>query len=440
VRAQRLGGEPGAEAVVGGVTTLRRVEAAPRRWRDYVGIAPDEIVEEAEQLAAELEGARVLHVNATAYGGGVAELLSSEIGLLRDLGVEAEWRLLCPDPAFFQATKHLHNAMQGHAGEFDGPDLAVYLERNRHCEAMVGNDWDAVVVHDPQPAALIAGDAAPGASWVWRCHIDTSTPDYDAWQLLRPFVSAYDRAVFTLPSFAPPDLSPELVTTIAPAIDPLSAKNRPLPRHFARQVVGAAAVDLARPLVVQVSRFDPWKDPLGVVAAWRLARERVPGLQLALVGAMADDDPEGWEIYEQVRAATAGDPDCHLLTNLTGIGPLEVNAFQREADVVVQKSLREGFGLTVAEALWKETPVVGGNAGGIPLQLGDDEGGILVGDVEECAEAIASLLEDVDLAERRGRAGRERVRREFLVPRLARDDLRLYSKLLGAERTSVAAL
>jgi trehalose synthase len=194
--------------------------------------------------------------------------------------------------------------------------------------------------------------------------------------------------------------------------------------------VAAAGVDLARPLVVQVSRLDPWKDPLGVVEAWRLAREHVPGLQLALVGSMADDDPEGYAIYERVRAETAAEPDCHLLTNLNGIGALEVNAFQREADVVVQKSLREGFGLTVSEALWKETPVVGGDVGGIPLQLGDDVGGLLVRDVDGCAAALVALLEDAELAGRKGRAGRERVRTEFLMPRLVRDELALWARLL----------
>ena len=182
--------------------------------------------------------------------------------------------------------------------------------------------------------------------------------------------------------------------------------------------------------MVQVSRFDPWKDPIGVVDAWRRAREDVPGLQLALVGSMADDDPEGWEIYEQARLATADEPDCHLLTNQTGIGAVEVNAFQREADVVVQKSLREGFGLTVAEALWKRTPVVGGNAGGIPMQIGHDEGGILVDNVEACAAAIVRLLTEAELRDHKAAAGRERVRREFLLPRLARDHMRLYDDLL----------
>jgi trehalose synthase len=399
---------------------------------DYREIAPDRILEEATEQGRALRGARILHLNATAYGGGVAELLASEIGLLRDVGVQAEWRVICPDDAFFQVTKQIHNAMQGKAEGLSDTDRAVYIERNAHCAAMLGDDWDLVVVHDPQPAALRADDPAPNARWIWRCHIDTSTPDLEVWEFLSSFVVDYDAYVFTLPAFAPVELAGERLAVIAPAIDPLSTKNRSLPRFLARSTIAATGIDLARPLVVQVSRFDPWKDPLGVVEAWRIARKQVPGLQLALVGAMADDDPEGWQIYEIAREATASEPDCHLLTNQTGIGALEVNAFQREADVVVQKSLREGFGLTVSEALWKETPVVGGNAGGIPLQIGEDEAGILVGSVGECAAAIVALLEDEALAERKGRAGHERVRREFLTPRLARDDLAHYATLLNA--------
>ena len=420
-------------------TTLQPVAVAPKDWENYRSIAPDDILDDAADSARALRGARILHVNATAYGGGVAELLTSEIALLRDLGIDAEWRVICPDAAFFEVTKQIHNAMQGKAAGLSESDRAVYVERNEHCAAMLADEWDVVVIHDPQPAALRAYDPVPGARWIWRCHIDTSTPDPDAWAFLGSYVSAYDAYVFTLAAFAPAEFERDRLAVIAPAIDPLSTKNCSLPHFLARSTVAATGIDLARPLVVQVSRFDPWKDPLGVVEAWRIARERVPGLQLALVGSMADDDPEGWGIYELARKATASEPDCHLLTNQTGIGALEVNAFQREADVVVQKSLREGFGLTVAEALWKETPVVGGDAGGIPLQIGDDEAGVLVDNVEDCAAAVVALLEDAELAERKGRIGRDRVRRDFLIPRLARDDLALYAKVLSSAAQGASA-
>ena len=413
-------------------TTLRRVDVPPRQWDDYRAVVPDDVTEAAFAAAAEARGARVLHVNATSYGGGVAELLASEIGLLVDAGVDAQWRVICPDAALFEVTKRMHNALQGREVTFTSEDRDTWLRHNEHCAAMVGGGWDVVVVHDPQPAAL--GTFAPTASenWVWRCHIDTSTPDAGAWELLRPYVERHGTAVFTLPAFRPPDLSVARFEAIAPAIDPLSTKNRDLPPATAREIVARAGVDPDRPLVVQVSRFDPWKDPVGVIEAWRLVRERVPGVQLALIGAMADDDPEGWDVYAAARDAAAGEQDCHLLTNQQGIGALEVNAFQRHADVAIQKSLREGFGLTVAEALWKATPVVGGDAGGIPLQIGaDGEGGALVGDIASCAAAVAELLEDDALRGRKGRAGHERVGRDFLMPRLARDDLALYSELLG---------
>ena len=415
-------------------TALRRVDVSRRRLDDYRGVAPDPVLDELAALGRALDGARILQLNATAYGGGVAELLSSEVALMRDAGIDVEWRVICPDDEFFAVTKRVHNAMQGQALELRPDEISTYLAHNRHCAGMLGDEWDLVVVHDPQPAALIAGEDAPHARFVWRCHIDTSRPEPTTWDFLRLFLAAYDAAVFTLPAFVPLDLPREQVAIIAPAIDPLTAKNRALPRHFARRVIAGFGVDLTRPLAVQVSRFDPWKDPVGLVDAWYAARERVPGLQLALVGAMADDDPEGWAIHEQLAHATRDEPDCHLLTNLDGVGPLEVNAFQREADVAVQKSLREGFGLTVSEALWKETPVIGGNAGGIPLQIGDDEGGILVGDAKECVEAIVTLLEDEQLAAAKGRAGHERVRSEFLTPRLVRDDLALYAQLLLAAR------
>lgn len=412
-----------------GETTLRRIETQPRRLDDYEEIAPDELLKEARTLAGELADARLLQVNATASGDGVAELLASEVGLMRGLGIDVEWRLICPDAELFRVTRHIHHAMQGQ-GTLSRSEIARYLSHAKHCGAMLDDGWDIVVIHDPQPAALIASQAAPEAQWVWRCHIDTSAPSEETWELLRPFVWSYDAAVFSLADFVPPGLASDRIEQIAPAIDPFTARNRPLPRELSQSIVIGAGIDPARPLVLQVARFDAWKDPVDVIAAWRLAREQVPGLQLALVSAMADDDPaEGFAVYEQAREASSGETDCHLLTNLHGVGPLEVNAFQREADVVIQQSLREGFGLTVSEALWKQTPVVGCNAAGIPMQLSDDAG-ILVSSIEACAGAIVNLLEDHDFAAQLAESGHERVRREFLMPRLVRDDLRLYASLL----------
>ena len=286
-----------------------------------------------------------------------------------------------------------------------------------------------MIVHDPQPAALLSMHGKGNARWVWRCHIDTSEPNPETWTFLRPYLADFDAAVFTMPQFVPPDFPVQRVEAIAPAIDPLSPKNLELDLDTARQILDWIGVELPGRLVTQVSRFDAWKDPLGVLAAYRLVREEIGELQLALVGSMALDDPEGWEVYGQVAEHAADDPLIHLYTNLTGVGNVEVNAFQRLSEVVVQKSIREGFGLVVSEALWKGTPVVAGRAGGIPLQMPDGVGGAMVDSVEECADAMLSLLGDPSAAEQLGRSGREHVREHFLLPRLLMEELRLLATL-----------
>jgi trehalose synthase len=408
-------------------TALRRVQLAVRDLDAYAEATEHDVLDEVRELAADLRGLRLVQFNSTASGGGVAELLQSLLPLELGLGLDVEWRLLCPDDALFSVTKHLHNALQGRREPMAADELALYEDRNAHCAPMLGTGWDVALIHDPQPAALrrLAPDAA--LRWLWRCHIDTSDPEPGAWSYLRPVVEGYDRVVFTVAEFVPPDLD-RPVDLIPPAIDPLSSKNSDLSEAEAARVLVRFGIDPGRPVVVQVARFDPWKDPLGVIAAFDRARRRVPGAQLALIGSLATDDPEGWAILEQVNERAAGVPDCVILSNLDGVGPHEVNAFQRAAEVAVQKSLREGFGLTVSEALWKGTPVVGGRAGGIPLQLGPDSP-LLVDSVDECGDRIAELLEDPAARRRHGLAGRERVRREFLIPRLLRDELRLLRRL-----------
>ena len=267
------------------------------------------------------------------------------------------------------------------------------------------------------------------AKWIWRSHIDTSQPNPGVWSFLRPFLAEYDASIFTMAEFVPADLPTPVAEIIPPAIDPLNPKNLVLPESTARQVLEWIGIRTERPLVTQVSRFDPWKDPLGVIEAYRLAREEVPDLQLALVGSMASDDPEGWDMYRAIRSAIAGDKQVHVFTNLVGVGNIEVNAFQALSRMVIQKSLREGFGLVVAEALWKGTPVVAGRAGGIPLQMADGTGGILVDSVQECARAMVSLLQDEPRARSLGASGRERVRQHFLIPRLVLDELSLMRRL-----------
>jgi len=409
---------------------LQLVDVGVRSIAAYRGIAPDPILDELADLASDLRGARVLHINATPYGGGVSELLRSVVPLLNDLGLAADWRIIGGDDAFFDATKTLHNALQGSPVNLSDAQRTAFLARSEANARQMEKAYDIVVVNDPQPVALPALHGKGDARWVWRCHIDTSHANSDAWAILRPFLAQYDAAVYTMREFIPDDLPINRVELIPPAIDPLSPKNLDLPESLARAVLDWIGIELGRRLITQVSRFDPWKDPLGVIAAYRLVREQHPGIQLALVGSMAFDDPQGWSMYGQLQAEIQGDPLIHLFTNLSGVGNVEVNAFQRLSDVVVQKSIREGFGLVVSEAMWKHTPVVAGRAGGIPLQMADGAGGLLVDSVDETADAITRLLDEPELAAELGRSGHSRVRKHFLLPRLLLDELRLMHSLL----------
>ncbi len=412
---------------------LEGVDVGSQSVGRYADDAGAEAVDALRDLAGPLRGARVLHVSATPYGGGVAEILRSEIPLLRDLGLVADWHLISGDDAFFTVTKSIHNCLQGSSTGLTPADEQHYLAQSTHNARILDESYDLIVVHDPQPLALPELRGRGNSRWIWRCHIDTSEPNPEVWGFLRPFVAGYDAAVFTLGGFVPPEFPIERVEIIPPAIDPESPKNIALGTVLATRVLEWIGVDTHRPFVTQVSRFDPWKDPLGVIDAYRLVREEVPDLQLALVGSMALDDPGGWDIYRQIIAATRADPDIHVFTNVTGIGNVEVNAFQSLAQVVIQKSIREGFGLVVSESLWKRTPVVAGRAGGIPLQLQDGAGGYLVDSVDECAARVYELLQDPrqrqDLAER----GRSLVRDRFLLTRLLADELRLYASVLGTK-------
>ena len=402
---------------------------------NYRRIVGDEMIDEIDGLARDLRGVRICHVNSTGFGGGVAELLSRNVPLARALGIQTDWRLIQGTPEFFTVTKAFHNALQGAAYALTEADKAIYLHVNRESAKLLEASYDVFFVHDPQPAAFRDAVGPNGAKWIWRCHIDTSSPNPEVASFLLPFLDEYDAVVFTMKEFLLPNLHPKRTALIAPAIDPLSTKNIDLPDELCREVVANAGVDLRRPLAVQVSRFDPWKDPMGVIEAYRLARKEIPGLQLALVGAIAGDDPEGWQLLALVQEEAAKDDDIYVFTNLAGVGNMEVNVFQRACDVVVQKSLREGFGLVVSEAFWKGTPVVAGRAGGIPMQYPAGSERYLVESVEECAARIVELLEDGARREAFGRAAREHVRRGYLLPRLLRDELRLVKGVLeGAPR------
>jgi trehalose synthase len=399
----------------------------PDNFRPIVG---DELIDEVLRLAKSLEGVRICQINATAAGGGVAELLVSQIPVLQAMGIKVEWRLIHGDAPFFEVTKSFHNALQGGKLVLKEPMRETYLQQNKACAEMIDEEYDVFVVHDPQPVALRRFANSRGGKWIWRCHIDSSEPNPEVWGFLKPFVEDYDAVVFTMKEFRPPNLGTVRTAFIPPAIDPLNSKNMELHQDTYRSALANAGVDLRRPLLLQVSRFDPWKDPLGVIHAYRLVKEKRPEVQLALVGAMAGDDPEGWRILELINEQATRDADMYVFTNLTGVGNMEVNAFQRGATVIIQKSLKEGFGLVVSEALWKGKPVVAGRAGGIPMQFPERYQPYLVDSVEGCAEMALGLLENAREREEFGKAGREKIRREFLLPRLIRDELGLIKSLL----------
>jgi len=294
-------------------------------------------------------------------------------------------------------------------------------------------EYDFAIVHDPQPAGLLHYHGRAGIGhWTWRCHIDTSAPNPDYWDFLAPYLEPYNAHIFTMAQYAGPGLRSPHLAVIAPTIDPLSPKNTPMTSDEARAIVGRYGVNPKRPLLVQVSRFDPWKDPLGVIDAYHIVKDEIPEVQLALPGSMASDDPEGWFLYDQVLRTVGRDPNVIVVHNFHGVGDREINAFQTAADVVIQKSTREGFGLTVTEALWKGRPVVGGNVGGIPLQVLDGQTGYLVDGVEACAARCLELLRDPARRQAMGQAGREHVRRNFLTPRLLRDELNLFNALAAS--------
>ncbi len=391
-----------------------------------------EHIDEVMSLADELKGLRVCHINSTPFGGGVAEMLVWYIPLLSSTGIHADWQIIRGDRRFFTITKSLHNSLQGAPFEEIKKESIrrVYQANNLSNARELDPNYDVFIVNDPQPAALRHYLPNSQAKWIWRCHVDSSQPDETVWNFLRPYVEEHDAAVFTTKEFIPKNLNLTKVATMAPAICPLSSKNMFIKRYVCRELVENLGFDSNRRLVTQVSRFDRWKDPFGTIAAYNLAKEKIPGLQLALVGSFAPDDPESWDMHAAISTEANKDPDIFVFSNLTGVGSMEVNAFQRASDVIVQKSIREGFGLVVAEALWKETPVVAGNTGGIPLQMTGELSNYLVDSVEECAEKIVYLLQNPAVSQHLGREGREIVRRNFLSPRLIRDELRLIKSLL----------
>jgi len=404
---------------------LQPVAVGQKNLADYTHIVGWPLVEEIRKLAEPLKGKRVLHLSATAFGGGVSEILYTLVPLMRDVGFDVEWQVIYGREEFFNATKLMHNALQGHPQDLSEDEWAVWRQYNEMNSREMSEGWDVCIVHDPQPAALYTLVPEKAAAWVWRCHIDLSTPNPATLEQLLPYIAAYPAALFHLKQYAPAGLEGKQYI-VPPAIDPLAPKNMALSPDDAVYVCNQFGLDVDRPLMCQVSRFDPWKDPIGVIDAYRIVKQEIPDVQLALVGSMATDDPEGWDFFNATIAHAEGDPDIHILNNFNNVGAIEVNAFQSHSDVLIQKSTREGFGLTVSEAIWKAKPFIGGDVGGIPLQVKDGESGYLVSTVDECADRSLRILKDPALGRELGRKGKEHVRANFLMPRLLRDWMRIF--------------
>jgi trehalose synthase len=424
---------------------LQLVNVGQKSLADYATIAARGLMEEIRRLAEPLAGRRLLHLSATSFGGGVAEINYALVPLMKDAGLDVEWRIIGGGDEFFAVTKTIHNALQGAPEGLTKTQEEIFRRYNALNAEELEDDYDFVIVHDPQPAGVIEHFPSSSARWIWRCHIDLSEPNRDVLGFLLPWLERYDATVFHMPEYVPRvgGLPPAYIWP--PAIDPLTPKNMALSPEDAAYIVDQFGIDVERPLLTQVSRFDPWKDPLGVIDAYREVKEEFPEVQLALVGSMAHDDPEGWDYYSRTVAYAAGDPDVYILSNLNNIGSVEVNAFQVHSAAVIQKSIREGFGLTVTEALWKTRPVVASRVGGIVAQIQDGETGWLVNSPEECAQACLEILGDPAAARQRALRGKEFVRRKFLMPRLLRDWLVLFNLLAGndtagAEVATVAAV
>ncbi|NUO09758.1 MAG: glycosyltransferase [Candidatus Brocadia sp.] len=390
---------------------------------EYEKIVGSSIVEELRLLAGKLQGKVIQNINSTSVGGGVAEILNRMLPMLQELGVDARWDVIKGGEGFFNVTKKIHNALHGKTEEITPQMFEIFMETSQRNIDEMKIYGDIVFVHDPQPVALIRKKASmPDAKWIWRCHIDVSTPNKPVWDFLKPFIHQYDSAVFSAPGFSQP--LPIRQFLISPSIDPLSDKNKDLPQEIIDKVLEKYHIPNDKPIITQISRFDYLKDPIGVIEAYRLVKKRID-CQLIIAGGTATDDPESTKVFAETREAAANDADIHILPIPSG-SDIEINALQRASTVIVQKSLREGFGLTITEALWKAKPVVASSTGGIPLQVSHKYSGLLCHSVAGAAFAIKQLLSSPEYAKRLGENGREHIRQNFLLTRHLKDYLLLF--------------
>jgi len=394
---------------------------------DYSPLVGEESIYELYSLSEGVQDRVIQNINSTLDGGGVAEILSRIIPLLRQLGVDANWDVLKGDDAFFKITKKFHNTLQGMNECISNDELVHFLEVNRQNAEEMDLYGDIMFIHDPQPIALIdKKNANDGKKWIWRCHIDLTGPQSDIIDFLRSYMERYDRVVISSPNYARADINVEQVI-IPPSIDPLSDKNRNLPEEMIDQVLNRLGIDKTRPIVSQISRFDRFKNPCGVIEVYKRVK-KYKDIQLVLAGGGATDDPEGPGILEELKDKVECDPDIHII-DLPPYSDIEINALQRASTVILQNSSKEGFGLTVTEALWKARPVIASAVGGIPLQICHEHTGILTHTLGETEAYLKKLLDDPEYAMRLGINGKEHVRNNFLITRHIRDCLILFNSL-----------
>lgn len=413
---------------------LKKVKLKKKFFKDYVPIIGKRESENIYKIAQALKGKRILNVNATEFGGGVAEILSTLVPLMRDLGIRAEWQVIYGDSKFFNITKSFHNGLQGMKINLTEEMKNIWVKYNKKNAKLFEGEYDFVVVHDPQPAGLRYFTKGKEAKfWIWRCHIDLSYPNLEFWKFILPYISVYDAGIFSMEEYLASGLKIPIIKILRPTIDPLSLKNRDLSISEAKKIMKELGVDIKRPFLAQVSRFDYWKDPLGVIDIYRQVKKKIPEIQLVLMGSIVYDDPEGWLSCEKVKKYARGDKDIKIVVSEKK-NDQEVNACQRLADIILQNSIREGFGLVVAEALWKKNPVIARNSGGIPLQVIDGKTGFLFKNKKEAVEKILYLISHPEKKKEMGKNAKNHIKKNFLVTRLLKDYLLLFSELLSTRK------
>jgi trehalose synthase len=398
---------------------------------DYGNIVGLDEIENIKSLVDDISGYSITHVNSTSFGGGVAEILYSLVPLMNSIGLKTTWEVIRGSEEFFRVTKKIHNALQGASIDLYEEEKRIYLETNKwNAEKELVLDSDIIVIHDPQPLPIREYFSnSNDKKWVWRCHIDLSRPYKPVWLLISNLLRKYDASVFHLKEYIHPETPTRIKYVMPPSIDPLSDKNREIPWSFIERTLNRYGIDPEKPILLQVARFDPWKDPFAAIDVYRIVKREIPDTQLLLVTAMATDDPEGWDYFEKVARYAGMDNDIHILTNLKGVGSLEVNAFQRAATVVLQMSIREGFGLAVTEALWKKKPVIARPRGGIKLQVINGVTGYLVETVEEAAEKTLYLIKHPEKRRELGENGYKHVLKNFIITKHLERYLKLFKLL-----------